>query len=255
MHNFCPTLSVNPKGQCAKNSCILCTHFPHSFTSVKSPRRHNSHTLLLSSLFIALGYLDVIFWICFSLFIYIHLLLNNKERKKERKGSNNDCKRGCRSRILRTYRSTTNQMRGMGCGDRCMPFYLRRAKDLAAHTTRTCTTYPGSCKHYPVTFLLHAEREKMTPWVRASRGRISRLFERRRRWYNKWDEKGKKNILSCCVLRRQDSNLHLRGLLAFLFTELLGTRFFPVGMLKYKASSMNGDALKIVYRIFQFMPK
>jgi len=24
-----------------------------------------------------------------------------------------------------------------------------------------------SCKHYPVTFLLHAEREKMTPWVRA----------------------------------------------------------------------------------------
>jgi len=57
------------------------------------------------------------------------------------------------------------------------------------------------------------------------------------------------------VLRRQDSNLHLRGLLAFLFTELLGTRFFPVGMLKYKASSMNGDALKIVYRIFQFMPK
>jgi len=58
-------------------------------------------------------------------------------------------------------------MRGMGCGDRCTPFYLRRAKDLAAHTTRTCTTYPGSCKHYPVTFLLHAEREKMTPWVRA----------------------------------------------------------------------------------------
>jgi len=148
-------------------------------------------------------------------------------------------------------------MRGMGCGDRCMPFYLRRAKDLAAHTTRTCTTYPWRIRASTILLLFSCTpRGRRWPpgWGR-SRGRISRLFERRRSWYNKWDEKGKKNILSCCVLRRQDSNLHLRGLLAFLFTELLGTRFFPVGMLKYKASSMNGDALKIVYRIFQFMPK